>query len=234
MGGRQRRQGRESGSVRIALVGQRSFGAAALRAISAQHDVAQVFAPLDDALDWEARHRGIPTSAARLTADALLPRLDLIVCAHAHVIVSERALNRTRLGGIGYHPSLLPRHRGRDAVKWTVHMGDPIAGGSIYWLSNRVDGGPIAAADWCHVRPGTRASDLWRDDLFPMGVRLLLQALGDMDQGRLVRIAQDEKCATWEPSWDRPPADRPDLPQLSAGVDTIASQFTIVTSRHGE
>ena len=221
--------------MKIALVGQRSFGAAALRAIvEAGHEVAAVFAPLGDRLDWEARRLDIPTSAARLTADDLPEGLDLIVCAHAHVIVSDRALSRTLLGGIGYHPSLLPRHRGRDAVKWTVHMGDPIAGGSIYWLGPRVDGGPIAASDWLHVRPGTTASDLWRDSLFPMGVRLLVATLADLDAGRLVRVPQEEACATWEPSWDRPPADRPDLPQLTAGPDRIAERFRIVTTRDGE
>lgn len=217
--------------MKIALVGQKSFGAEALRAIHGWgHTVRQVFAPVGDKLDWDARRLGIPT-AERLTGDAILPRVDLIVCAHAHVIVSERALSRTQLGGIGYHPSLLPRHRGRDAVKWTVHMGDPIAGGSIYWLSNRVDGGPIAAADWCHVAPGTTASELWRDALFPMGIRLLLKALADLDRGVLVKVPQEEACATWEPSWDRPPAERPDLPQLTHGADRIAERFTVVTRR---
>jgi len=218
--------------VRVALAGQRSFGAAALRAIvEAGHDVAQVFAPLGDRLDWEARRLDIPT-AERLVADALEPDLDLIVCAHAHVFVSERARSRTQLGGVGYHPSLLPRHRGRDAVRWTVHMGDPIAGGSVYWLANRIDGGPIAAADWCHVRPGTTASDLWRDQLFPMGVRLLTKVLADLDRGVIVRVAQDEACATWEPSWDRPPVERPDLLQLGNGHDRVADRFTIVTDRN--
>lgn len=218
--------------MRIALAGQRSFGAAALRSIlDARHDVAQVFAPIGDRLDWEARRRDIPT-AERLVADALTPDLDLIVCAHAHCFVSELARSRTRLGGIGYHPSLLPRHRGRDAVKWTIHMGDPIAGGSVYWLSNRVDGGPIAAADWCHVRPGMTASDLWSEQLFPMGIRLLVKTLADLDAGRMVKVPQEEACATWEPSWDRPPVERPDLPQLTNGHDRVAEQFTIVTDRN--
>lgn len=159
--------------MRIALAGQRSFGAAALSAIlDAGHEVAAVFAPLDDKLDWNARRRDIDTHT-RLTADALPEGLDLIVCAHAHVIVSERALSRTLLGGIGYHPSLLPRHRGRDAVRWTTHMRDPIAGGSVYWLSQRVDGGPLAATDYCHVDPSWSHNDLWAERLFPMGVRLL-------------------------------------------------------------
>ena len=217
--------------MRIALAGQKSFGAAALRTIvEAGHTVVQAFAPVGDRLDWEARRLDIPV-ADRLEADRLTEGLDLIVCAHAHVIVSDRALSRTLLGGIGYHPSLLPRHRGRDAVKWTCHMGDPIAGGSIYWLSPRVDGGPIAAADWCHVRPGTAPSDLWREQLFPMGLRLLTQTLADLDRGVMVRVPQVEACATWEPSWDRPPAERADLPQLTDGTDRIAARFQVVTTR---
>lgn len=219
--------------MRIALAGQRSFGAAALaRVLAAGHDVAQVFAPAGDRLDFAARQKGIE-SRERLVADALLPDLDLIVCAHAHVFVSEKARNRTRLGGIGYHPSLLPRHRGRDAVRWTVHMGDAIAGGSVYWLSNRMDGGPIAAADWCHVRPGMTATELWHDELFPMGLRLIRQALADLDRGVMVQVEQDEACATWEPSWDRPPVERPDLMQLPPPEgDRLNGHFRVVRDRN--
>lgn len=218
--------------MRIALAGQRSFGAAALdRLIADGHEVVQAFAPAGDALDFRARQKGIDVRD-RLVADALAPDLDLIVCAHAHVYVSDKARDRTLLGGVGYHPSLLPRHRGRDAVKWTTHMGDPIAGGSVYWLSNRVDGGPIAAADWCHVRPGTTASDLWRDELFPMGLRLLSRVLADLDRGVIVRVDQDDACATWEPSWSRPPIERPDLMQLPPpGGDRLAGRFTVVRER---
>lgn len=139
---------------------------------------------------------------------------DLIVCVHAHVFVSERARDRTRLGGIGYHPSLLPRHRGRDAVRWTIHMGDEVTGGTVYWLSNRVDAGPMAAQDWCWVRPDDDASSLWRRELFPMGVKLLLETMRDLEQGRVIRAPQNEANATWEPSWNRPPIGRPDLPRL--------------------
>lgn len=217
--------------MKLALVGQRSFGAEALRAIhGGGHDVLQVFAPLDDPLDTEARRLGLPVRD-RVFAEALADGLDVIVCAHAHTFVSEKALNRTQLGGIGYHPSLLPRHRGRDAVRWTTHMGDAIAGGSVYWLSNRVDGGPLAASDFVHVRPGTDASDLWRDSLFPLGVRLLLRVLQDLDNAVLVRVPQDERCATWEPSWEREPLTRPDLPQLTHGADPLANRYRVVRTR---
>lgn len=216
--------------MRIALAGQRSFGVAALEmALVERHEVAQVFAPLGDRLDFLARQRGIETHE-RLTVETLADGLDLIVCAHSHNFISERARSRTALGAIGYHPSLLPRHKGRDAVKWTIHMRDPIAGGSVYWLSNAVDGGPVAASDWCHVRPGDDASELWSRELFPMGIRLLRQVLADLTSGTIVRVPQDRTCATWEPSWDRPPVERPDLLQLSNGPDPL-SAYRVVTER---
>lgn len=219
--------------MRIAIAGQRSFGAAALdRLVAAGHDVAQVFAPAGDRLDFRARQLGIAT-CDRLVAASLVTDLDLIVCAHAHVYVSDKARDRTLLGAVGYHPSLLPRHKGRDAVKWTVHMGDAIAGGSVYWLTNRMDGGPIAAADWCHVRPGMTATDLWRDQLFPMGLRLLEKVLADLDNGLIIRVDQDDACATWEPSWDRPPVERPDLMQLPPpGGDRLNGRFRVVRDRN--
>jgi methionyl-tRNA formyltransferase len=95
-------------------------------------------------------------------------------------------------------------------------MGDPITGGSVYWLTHRVDGGPIAAQDWCFVHPGDDASTLWRTKLFPMGVELLSKTLSDLDQGLMVQVPQDEVYATWEPSWERPPLYRPELPQIGS------------------
>ena len=66
---------------------------------------------------------------------------DLIVTAHSHARISKEALAAARLGGIGYHPSLLPRHRGIAAVEWTIREGDPIAGGTVYHLADRMDAG---------------------------------------------------------------------------------------------
>jgi methionyl-tRNA formyltransferase len=114
--------------------------------------------------------------------------------------------------------------QGRDAVRWTIHLGDAIAGGSVYWFTDSVDCGPIAAQDWCFVPPAWRtsahpvdgASILWRQELFPMGIRLLRDVLRDLDNGVIVEIPQDELNATWEPSWERSPLHRPELPQIGS------------------
>lgn len=222
--------------MRLILSGSRSFGAAALQNIQdAGHDIAEVWSPWSpDDLD---RTTDPLTKAALQLSSWIDPggrtpehvrhlEADLFVCAHSHDFISRKAREATRLGGIGYHPSLLPRHRGRDAVRWTIHMGDPIAGGSVYWLTDNVDGGPIAAQDWCHVHPRWDASELWKRRLFDMGQDLLIKTLEHLRNGVIVEIPQDWQLATWEPSWERPPLFRPDLTQIGDGVAGYVTHTT--------
>lgn len=203
--------------MRVILAGTRSFGVAAYERIAKEHDVVGVIAPIDDRLAARVSTAfGLPLHAGLGPLDQWVRGrdADLIVAAHSHAYLGKRTRAATRLGAIGYHPSLLPRHRGRDAVKWTIKLRDPIAGGSVYWFDSGVDTGPVAAQSWCHVDPAWDASDLWRERLFPMGVELLASVLGDLDQGILVSEPQDERFASWEPSWERPPLHRPELPEL--------------------
>ncbi len=144
-----------------------------------------------------------------------MPEADLIIAAHSHDFISRAVRNCLPIGAIGYHPSLLPLHRGRDAVRWTIRDHDQVAGGTVFWLNDTVDGGPIAAQDWCFVRPDDTASTLWRRELFPMGVRLIDKVLYDILHGRLVMHDQDTVCATWEPSFTGAPRLlRPELKQI--------------------
>ena len=125
---------------------------------------------------------------------------DLIVAAHSHARITAGALARARLGGIGYHPSLLPRHRGIAAVEWTVKEGDPIAGGSIYLLAERMDAGPLAAQDWCFVKKNETARELWERALAPMGLRLLREVVAKAAAtGAIPATPQQEEFATRAP-----------------------------------
>lgn len=222
--------------IKLFISGQKSFGAAALRlALEMGHEVLGVAAPLEradgrpDNLRLEAELRRVPVIDSRDLRETTLPTgAELILCAHSHAFVGRKTRRKASLGALGFHPSLLPLHRGRDAVKWTVKMRDRIAGGSVFWLTDRVDAGPLAAQDWCWVRPEWSASDLWRKELFPMGLRLIAQALTDIEGGRLVRIPQDEALATWEPALDPPRLSRPELPELGDGSDRFKQLRYIV------
>jgi methionyl-tRNA formyltransferase len=223
--------------MRIFLCGQRSFGAAALRlCLSSGHQIAGVASPAgSDKLTFEAGERGLPwMPAGTLNAQILPANVDLILAAHSHDFIGRGTRLRSRLGALGYHPSLLPRHRGRDAVAWAVKMGDAVTGGSIYWLGDTVDGGDIAAQDWCFIRPGDSASELWRRELFPMGLRLIERALKDLAAGVVVRIPQDDSLATWEPALGVAPLRRPDLIMLGPADYTVIRERYPERSRTGE
>jgi methionyl-tRNA formyltransferase len=195
--------------LKITLIGSRYFGAAVLdKLVDLDIRVLQVVAPADDRLLLRAQALKLPAVVQQdprnVPAAEIADGTDLIVTAHTHARVGADALAKSRLGGIGYHPSLLPRHRGIAAVEWTVKCNDPIAGGSIYHLAERMDAGAIAAQDWCFVKPSESARELWERALAPMGIRLLAQVVaGVAATGVLPAQPQDEQFATLAPKLPR-------------------------------
>ena len=193
--------------MRITLVGSRHFGVTTLNMLR-QHgvDVVRVVvADADDRLAAAAREGGIEfvvqADPKLVAAREIAPRTDLIVTAHSHARISREALAAATLGGIGYHPSLLPRHRGIAAVEWTIREGDPIAGGTVYHLADRMDAGAIAAQEWCFVKKGETARELWERELAPLGLKLLGEVIDYAKaHKRLPSKPQDEQFATRAPT----------------------------------
>lgn len=197
--------------MRVMIVGQKWLGAALLRQCLAEgHQVVAVAAPPAEGNDYDrlyaaAQQLGVPARVVRgrLGAADVPEGCDVLLAAHAHCFIDEGARARARHGALGYHPSLLPRHRGRDAVRWAVHMREPVTGGTVYRMDDGADTGPILAQAWCHIHPGDTASDLWRRDLAPMGLRLFSLVLGQVARGGpMPGQAQNESFATWEPAFN--------------------------------
>jgi methionyl-tRNA formyltransferase len=193
--------------MRITLVGSRHFGVTTLQMLR-QHDVdviRVVVAEAEDRLAAAASAAGIEVVVQAdpklVVASEIAASTDLIVTAHSHARIAKEALAVARLGGIGYHPSLLPRHRGIAAVEWTIREKDPIAGGTVYHLADRMDAGAIAAQDWCFVGKDETARQLWERSLAPMGQKLLAQVI-DYARAHNVLPArpQDEQFATKAPA----------------------------------
>jgi glycine cleavage system regulatory protein len=194
-------------SMKCALVGSRFFAASVFEALRHEEGIefTSIVAPAaDDRLALAARAAGIAVHVLEnpkmVPGEAIAEGTDLIIAAHTHARVSDDALARSRLGGIGYHPSLLPRHRGIAAVEWTILEGDVIAGGSIYHLADGWDAGAIAAQDWCFVNKGETARELWERALAPMGIALLSKVVQIARvQGSVPANLQDSRFATRAP-----------------------------------
>ena len=191
----------------ITLVGSRHFGVTTLEMLRQRGvDVVRVVvADAEDRLATAARAAGIAVTVQAnpklVAASEIAEGTDLIVTAHSHARISKQALAVAKLGGIGYHPSLLPRHRGMAAVEWTIREKDPIAGGSVYHLADRMDAGAIAAQDWCFVKNGETARELWERALAPLGQKLLGEVIDYAKiHNALPGKPQDEQFATKAPS----------------------------------
>ncbi|MER5353955.1 formyltransferase family protein [Kitasatospora sp. NPDC002551] len=206
--------------------GHKIVGAAAPRLRKGRSDEA-------DPMSWDrlrtwAYHRDLAwTDSAELRAMHVPDGVDIILAAHSHAFLGRRTRARAAVATIGYHPSLLPLHRGRDAIRWTIRDGDKVTGGSVYHLTERTDAGPLAAQEHLFVPPGSTAQSLWRDHLAPLGVRLLLKVVADLAANRRIEVPQDEKLATWEPAMGAPPLFKPELIALPGTVPVDSSKWAL-------
>lgn len=193
--------------MKCALVGSRYFGALVFDTLRKEEglEFTCVVAPAaDDRLALAAKAAGVAVHVLEnprfVPEEAITRGTDLIIAAHTHARITNEALARARLGGVGYHPSLLPRHRGIAAVEWTILAGDPIAGGSVYHLADGWDAGAVAAQDWCFVQKGETARDLWERALAPMGLALLSKVAHHARlKDELPAFPQDPRFATKAP-----------------------------------
>ena len=206
--------------MKIFVCGQKTFGREVLkRLIDDGHTITGI-APAPqkqykDKMVGVALLKNIPiiSDCDKLTSGDIPDGTELIVSAHSHWMISDKILEKCRYGGIGFHPSLLPRHRGQDAVRWTVHMGDAITGGTIYNLSGKCDGGDILLQRYIFVSKKWDYHKLW-EYLFPIGVDMIAEAVKVIESGKASDTPQKEEFAPWEPSWDRPRLKRNELLQI--------------------
>ena len=211
--------------IRVFISGQKYFGEKVLRLAIALDfiEVVGVCCPLDDKyIGKTARLFNIPLIASgTLNGDTMLDNVDLGITAHSFDYIGKRTRYKPTIGWIGYHPSLLPRHRGRSSIEWAVRMRDAITGGTVFWLNSGIDRGDIANQEICFIDPKLYGIDpkkaakiLWEHELQDMGLRLIEATLRDINTGKIVKIPQKKEYSTFEPNTDVKDVFKPDLLML--------------------
>jgi methionyl-tRNA formyltransferase len=101
------------------------------------------------------------------------------------------------LGGLGVHPSLLPRHRGPDPYYWTILRGDTVTGVTAHLLDAEYDTGAMLGKRELAVDPHWNAWTLAKK-LDRPSLHLLREVVAT--RRNLVPEAQDEALHTLAPS----------------------------------
>jgi methionyl-tRNA formyltransferase len=198
--------------MRIILIGQAAFAEKTLdKLIDQGEEVVAVFCFPDapggkiDPVKQRALQLGIPVHQHKTykTPEALENfvslKADLAVLAFVSQIIPPPVFNAPRLGSICYHPSLLPKYRGRSAINWTLIKGETVTGFTIFWLDKGIDTGPILLQKEVPVAPEDTTGTLYFNKLFPMGVEAIGEAVNLIKAGNPPRIVQDESQATYDP-----------------------------------
>jgi len=135
----------------------------------------------------------------------------IAVAAYGHLI-PDAVLASAPGGAWNVHPSLLPRWRGPAPVHRTVWAGDAEAGVSIMRLVEKLDAGPVAAAERTAVGPRETRGVL-EARLASLGADMLVRVLESVRNGSVRVAEQDEAAATYagvfkaeecELTWNRP------------------------------
>lgn len=172
------------------------------------HDVTLAAVCRKDALGLRRIRRALGPERVlvkpRVTDPALLARVralepDLLVSWFWTTRLPMELVTAARLGGIGVHPSLLPRHRGPDPTAWAILSGDRVTGVTVHRIAAEYDTGAILDQEELGIDPAWNAWDLAKA-LDRPSLRALRRTVQRFARGEAVpEIAQDERLATQAP-----------------------------------
>jgi methionyl-tRNA formyltransferase len=128
---------------------------------------------------------------------------DLQVMAFVTLVVPAEFLGIPTRGTIQYHPSLLPRHRGRSSINWPIIQGETETGLSVFWPDAGLDTGDVLLQKRTPITETDTLGSVYFDRLFPMGVEALLEAVDLVAAGDAPRVPQDHAQATYEGPCER-------------------------------
>jgi len=141
----------------------------------------------------KARARGIPAIVCALAdygsreeRDAAIIKAlrehnaGLVVLAGYLGILTPQLIKEFRI--INIHPSLLPKHGGAGMYGIKVHesiiaAGDAVAGATVHFVTEEIDGGDIVMQRSCKVLPDDTAESLQKRVLETIEHKLLIDAI---------------------------------------------------------
>jgi methionyl-tRNA formyltransferase len=208
-------------SLRVAFFG---LPLAALLLERDGHEIVSVGLSRTDAVGYR-RARRVFGSRLSIKPDVRHPRTrealvaaapDLVVSWFWTTLLPMSLVDVAPLGGIGVHPSLLPRHRGPDPYYWAIASGDEVTGVTAHRIAAAYDTGELLGQRSLSIAPTWNAWNLARA-LDRPSLALLRETVHAFARGEPpASKPQDDALATEAPApteesmeivWDRPTSE---------------------------
>ncbi|MCI5873932.1 MAG: formyltransferase family protein [Clostridiales bacterium] len=111
-------------------------------------------------------------------------------------LVEKEIIDSAKIGVVGFHPTPLPKMRGRAANVWQVLLGIHETKCSMFFIDEGVDSGDILGQQEYYIDDEDYAIDVERK-INEASYKLSLKVLTDIMNGRLNTIKQNEDEATY-------------------------------------
>ena len=199
--------------MRVLFIGQAPFGAESLEQLIGQGEdiVGAITIPdvphqrYPNPVKECAEKHNIPLYQSKYLKDTeslnwvkdLQP--DLLVLAFVTTFIPKAMIDCATHGGINYHPSLLPKYRGGSAINWAVISGEEETGVTIHFIDEGVDTGPILLQERVEIEPDDTVKSLYFKKLYPLGIRLIGEAVKQIRTSQAQPVPQDEDMASFQP-----------------------------------
>lgn len=140
---------------------------------------------------------------------------DLVMVIGWSQLIGPALMAVPGLGVLGFHPAALPRMRGRGVIPWHILTGQRQGGATLFWITDGIDDGPIAAQTVFDIDPDRITARALYDRAVAEMVALLPPLLDRLAQGDRPATPQNEQdatiCARRRPrdgriDWTRPAA----------------------------
>lgn len=199
--------------MRVIFIGQAPFGKDCLQALVNQGEEVVGVITVPD-VPGQKRPNPVKELAGELSLPLFQPpRLrgeevhswveglapDLLVLAFVTDIVARPIIELAALGAINYHPSLLPKYRGASAINWAVICGEKETGVTVHYIDEGIDTGDIILQEKVAIDPDDTVASLYFNKLYPLGVRLVAEAVRLIREGKAPRVPQDHALASYQP-----------------------------------
>lgn len=199
--------------MKIIFAGTPQFAASALAALLKEHQVVAVLTQPDrpsgrgmqltaSPVKQLAVQHGLPVmQPATLKNEEAQKEIatldaDVMVVAAYGLILPQAVLQMPKHGCLNIHASLLPRWRGAAPIQRAILAGDAETGVTIMQMDAGLDTGDMLLKKVCQIAADETADTL-HDRLAELGAQGIIEALRDLECGKLQAVKQDAQLATY-------------------------------------
>ena len=121
---------------------------------------------------------------------------DVIFCFGWSSLIKKEVLNIPPTGVVGYHPTKLPKNRGRHPLIWALALGLKESASTFFFMDEGVDTGDILSQVDFEISYQDNAQSIY-DKVIDIALCQIEKFIPELEQGKYSKVKQDNLCSNF-------------------------------------